>query len=178
MKRELEYERSKPTFDKHTFDKHREYVSNTNLTQGNKVIIKLESPDIEFSPEKVSKFLEEKVNTISFSGKPKDACQPGYHIIIVSISDQSTGQEYLSRSFQVKVVDFAFDHVSRPVISTMTSTVLAISSVTTFILTLLGKIDQTLGLASGATAAAVGTIIYSRFLMFFRRTRPSNIDQL
>ena len=71
------------------------------------------------------------------------------------------------------VVDFAFDHVSRPLLSKTASVFLFIGSFIMFSLTLLEQIDKTIGLTSGTAAAVLSIIIYNNFYALFQRVRPS-----
>lgn len=156
------------------FDKQEssEHIYDTNLAVGNAVKVKLYSPVIDFS-EPAAKKLQAKLNTIHFLGKPKDDCAPGVHQATLAISDEKTGHEYQSANFPVQIVDFAFDHVSRPLLSNLTSLVLGIGSFTIFVLTLLQKIDITLGLASGTTVGALASTLYVRFLWLYERPNVS-----
>ena len=74
------------------------------------------------------------------------------------------------------VVDFAFDHVSRPWLSNLTSVVLGTGSAVAFVLTLLGQVDQTLGLATGGAIGAVAGFIHMRYLSLFKLHRTSVVD--
>jgi hypothetical protein len=71
--------------------------------------------------------------------------------------------------FTVQVVDFAFDHVSQPLLSRSMSVALGIGSLTMFVLTLLGQIDTTFGLTSGTVAGAIAGGIYLRFFTLFQQ---------
>lgn len=136
------------------------------------VVVDLSSQEIEFT-KSVTKKLLHGVNIMEFTGKPKDNCYPGMHWVKLSIIDKETSHEYLSHLFEVKVVDFAFDHVSRPFLSGLLSSFLGLGSLITYILTLLGKVDQVFGLTSGTAAAFVATIIYGRLFDLYRRTKET-----
>jgi len=139
----------------------------TNLMAGIKIRISLSSEDIQFS-EEIIKDLKYEINSVSFTAKPKDSCSPGIHYVRLSLKDNETKQEYKSFTFQVKVVDFAFDHVSKPLLSNLLSIGLGVSSFITFILTFLGQIDKSLGLVSGASSGLIASFIYNRFLKQFK----------
>jgi hypothetical protein len=145
-----------------------ERVEKTELKAGFAVVIKLFSHDIEFS-EEVVKILEAKINEASFTGKPKDNCYPGEHKVRLSIRNKESGHEYLSDTFQVKVVDFAFDHISRPFLSKLISSILGTIAAITYILTFLGQMDATFGFASGTAATAVAGFVFGRFLTMYQR---------
>jgi hypothetical protein len=125
-----------------------EYFSDTGLEIGQEVIVKLFSLGLDFS-EPVVKRLDGELNVINFIGKPKETCHPGIHQVILSVSDSKTNVQYESVSFNVNVKDYAFDHVSRPALSKITSIIVGSGSLVMFILTLLGEIDKTFGLTSG-----------------------------
>jgi mersacidin/lichenicidin family type 2 lantibiotic len=140
------------------------------------VNIRMFSPAIDFSGEKTKVLLEDQLNSLHFTGQPKDTCTPGIHAAVLSITNKKTGQEYKSMSFPVTVVDFAFDHVSSPWLSNLTSAVLGVASAATFVLTFLGQVDQTLGLASGGAAGAVASFIHMRYLSLYKLPRTSVVD--
>lgn len=150
-----------------------EHMFESKLVMGLTVNIKLFSPEIKFSSE-IVKELKDNLNTTNFVAKPDDACYPGTHTILLSVSDKKTGHEYESRQFSVRVVDYAFDHVSRPFVSTVSSVILGIGSLTTFTLTLLGQIDTTVGVTSGTAAGTLASLIYTRFLALYRRPNATS----
>lgn len=151
------------------------YSGDTSLVAGNHVVIELSSQDIEFS-KPVTKHLSDGINDISFTAKPKDAAFVGENRIKLSVTDKETNHEYVSLIFKIKIVDFVFDHISRPLLSQLASFILGLASVVTYTLTLIGKIDETLGLASGTTAAIIATFVYGRFyISFMRSTEKINI---
>ncbi|TVL98064.1 MAG: hypothetical protein CV087_21690 [Candidatus Brocadia sp. WS118] len=145
-----------------------ESIYNTELKFGQVVKIKLFSPDITFS-EPIVKKLDSSLNTMIFLGKPLDTCQPCIHKIVISITDNKTGIEYQAETISVKVVDFAFDHVSRPLLSKVSTVILGASSFVMFILTLLAQIDKTLGYTSGTAAFVLGTVVFANFYKFYQR---------
>jgi hypothetical protein len=150
-----------------------ENVFDSDLIVGMVVVVKVFSPEISFS-ESVTKKLQPDLNTIKLIGIPKDTCHPGLHKTILSISDRESGSEYFSADFEIQVVDFAFDHVSRPFLSKATAVTLGIGSFLTFALTLFGQIDTVFGFASGTTVGAFAGIIYSRYLFVYNKLIVSN----
>jgi hypothetical protein len=151
------------------------YSGDTSLVAGNYVVIELSSQDIEFS-KPVTKRLSDGINDISFTAKPKDTAFVGENKVKLSVTDKETNHEYVSLIFKIKIVDFVFDHISRPFLSQLASFILGLASVVTYTLTLIGKIDETLGLASGTTAAVIATFVYGRFYVsFIRSTEKINI---
>jgi hypothetical protein len=149
-----------------------EHLYDSELTIGRTVQIKLWSPEITF-PNPIKKRLASVVNKVSFLGKPNDDCQPGTHWATLVISDAETGDEIHSINYSVQVVDYAFDHVSRPLLSKTMSFILGISSLTMYLLTLLEQIDTTFGFASGTTAGAVAAFVYVRFLSQYQQLAVS-----
>jgi hypothetical protein len=133
----------------------REEKRRSKIKFGKKIIVKISSADLSFS-EPVKKIIQDPITKITFIGKPHDDCEPGFlHNIKVSVLDAKTEEEfeYLMLN-NVRVVDFAFDHVSRPLLSRVSAVVLGVGSFAMFILTFLEQIDKTVGLTSG-TAAGV-----------------------
>jgi lipopolysaccharide/colanic/teichoic acid biosynthesis glycosyltransferase len=145
-----------------------EYVQQSTISIGQVIKVNFFSPDFVFS-ESVTKEINDGINKITFLGKPKDTCVPGMHKVLVSISDAKTNQEFESLAINVHVVDFAFDHVSRPLLSRVSSAFLGLSSLAMFILTFLQEIDKTFGLTSGTAAAVVALAVYVNFFSVYKR---------
>lgn len=151
-------------FDIHAFD--------SKAQIGQAVKIRLYSPDIEFPEPKIKK-LDLSTNAVTFLAKPKDTCLPDKHKVELSITDSENGVELQSETFNVKVVDFAFDHISRPLISRVSTALLGISSFAMFMLTFLEQIDKTVGLTSGTAAGVLAAVIYTNFYNLYQRIRPT-----
>lgn len=149
-----------------------DHVYDTEIKFGQVIKIKLYSPDITF-PEPISKQLDSPSTSMTFLGKPLDTCQPGEHKVVLSILDNKTNIEYQSETFSVKVVDFAFDHVSQPLLSRTFAIVLGIGSFAMFLLTFLEQIDKTIGLTSGTAAGVLAAIVYANFYSLYQRLHPS-----
>jgi len=137
------------------------------------IILKLFSPEISFS-DIVAKKLGNTVNIARFIGKPKDNCHPGFHHVILSVIDEKENIEIHSITFIVQITDFVFDHISRPFLSQIMSSILGIGSLAMFILTLLGQIDTTFGLASGTTTGILASVVYLRFFSLYQQSNTSN----
>jgi serine/threonine-protein kinase len=148
--------------------KAEEHDYDTGLKPKMSVVIALKSEDIKFS-EPITKELKDTVNSVTFAAKPSKGCSPGIHAVVLSITEPGKGAEYVSMHFCVKVVDYAFGHVSRPFLSNVSSAFLGAGSLATFSLTFLGQMDKTFGLASGTVTATLATAIYSRFFFSYRR---------
>jgi len=153
-------------------ENYTEEVYKTELKYGQVVKVKLFSPDIVFA-EPIIKKLDSSLNTMTFLGKPSDLCEAGEHKVTLSILDNKTNVEYQSETFSVKVVDFAFDHISRPLLSKASTTFLAIGSFAMFVLTFLEQIDKTVGLTSGTAAGVLAAVVYANFYNLYQRIRPN-----
>jgi hypothetical protein len=138
----------------------------SEMSIGQTVKIRLFSPEIIFS-DPVIKKLKGKVNTVKFLGRPNDGCHPGLQRVILSISDSKTGVELQSESFTVRITDFVFDHISRPLLSRTIAAMSFFGSVIMFILTVLNKIDTTFGFVSGTAGVFLAGVVYKRFLSLF-----------
>lgn len=136
----------------------------STLIPGLTVIIKLFSPVINFSDEVLKELQGEYVNRVTFTAKPDNECTPGRQTAVLSIRDSKTNKEYESISFSFIVDDFAFDHISKPILSYVSSGVTGISSLALFTLSFLQKVDATLGIPAGTVGAALA------FLLGFRPT--------
>ena len=143
-------------------------VHPSGVETGDLVVLKLWSAEIEFSGE-VVKRIEHDINQVTIGAKPKDTCHPGAHTVTLSISRKDTGEEISSVDFTVQVVDFAFDHVSRPLLSNVVSGVSGVFGAAAFVVTLFGDIDKALGLTAGTAALAVAAFFQARVWQLFRR---------
>jgi len=150
-----------------------EHTWDVELSKGSKIRIKLSSPVLSFS-DPVIKRVENGLAVARFTAIPNDNCRPGTHYAMLSITDVETQLEYESLSFAVQVADFAFDHVSRPLLSKAMSVVLGIGSLTMFVLTGLEQVDKTLGLTAGTTAAVLTSAILARFWSLFQQPKVTH----
>jgi pSer/pThr/pTyr-binding forkhead associated (FHA) protein len=137
------------------------------LEKGMFVKVKIESAEIEFSAPVVRRLIEPEISII-FTVKPSDSCNPHKTIAKLSICVQESDEELFSAPIDITVVDFVFDHVSRPFIYNLATAFSGLSALVMFILTLFGQIDTTFGLASGATASAVAIAVFIRFTSLFQ----------
>lgn len=147
------------------YDKYNQDIHDINVIPNQNIKIKLNSTDITFS-ESIKKNILDNINKIYFFAKPKDNCSPGKHQILISISNEND-YEIFSYSFEIKVVDFLFDHISRPFVSNLSSVILGIGSFITYILTLFGQLDQTFGLTSGTIAGVLAIFIKLNILRIY-----------
>ncbi len=141
----------------------------TELRVGTTVKVTLFSPEITFFNNPVTKELKHEQNKISILGRPNDSCQPGYHIANLAVSNPQTGTEYQSINFSVQIADFAFDHVSRPLLSRVTAVLLSMGSLNIYMLTLIQQVDTVFGLASGTVGMTLAGAIYFHIQLFYRR---------
>lgn len=148
-----------------------EHVGETELTAGLSVVVALASNALEFQPEKIVKRLKEKINAFEFSGTPKNDCVPGQHPVRLSITDEETSHEYdyEPRTFDVAIVDFAFDHVSRPLLLKAFSGLSFLTAVIMGTLTFLGQVDKALGWPAGTAFVFGGGFLGQRFWSQYRR---------
>jgi uncharacterized protein YegL len=149
-----------------------EHSQFSKIKLGQKVLVKFFSPYFIFSTPD-PKLINSSINTISLSGTPIDNCEIGLHKILISISDVETSLEIESLSIQVRVVDYAFDHFSRPMLSRVSAVVLGVGSFAMFILTFLEQIDKTVGLTSGTAAGVLAAVVYTNFYNLYQRIRTS-----
>jgi hypothetical protein len=149
-----------------------EHIYDTVLEYGQVVRIELYSPDITF-PEPKTKRINLSTNVTTFLAKPMDNCFPGEHSVELSVIENDTNVELQSEVFKVMVVDFAFDHVSRPLLSRVLASVLGIGSLVMYILTLLEQIDKTFGLTSGTAAGVLAIVVYANFYDLYQRIKPN-----
>lgn len=160
----------KSEFQKESFD---EQTKRSFVKFGQKVTVKLESSDFSFS-EPATKIVNDSLIKFAIMGKPNDNSEPGYHSIKASVIDTITGEEldYLILK-HVRVIDFAFDHISRPLLSRASTVILGIGSFAMFILTFLEQIDKTIGLTSGTAAGVLALGIYVSFYNLYQRVHPN-----
>lgn len=145
-----------------------QYIRKSELSKGDKIRVKLFHPDFLFS-DAVTKSIDNSINKIVVLGKPKDNCEPGFHKILVSISDVESEQELESFTFTTNVVDLVFGKISRPLLSKFSAVVLGTGSFTMFALALLEQIDKTVGLTSGTAAGVLTIAISANFYNLYQR---------
>jgi hypothetical protein len=149
-----------------------EHMQLSSIKTGQRLKVKFFSPVIDF-PDPVLKMIDQPVNKVILLGIPKDNCETGFHKISISISDADKGQELESFTITVQVVDFAFDHVSRPLLSRISAVVLGVGSFAMFILTFLEQIDKAVGLTSGTAAGVLAAVVYANFYNLYQRFHPN-----
>jgi hypothetical protein len=151
-------------FKKEPIEEHR---YSTELTQGLSVIVELASPSISFTPPKKTN-LSSQHNSIQFVGMPAVTTVPGRQSVLITIRSADNETEYLSRTFDVQVVDFAFGRVSRPKLEAAISVFSAVGAITMWGLTLMEQIDVTWGWTAGAAAAGASAFFVARIQWLYR----------
>jgi len=102
------------------------------LKHQSRVLLELSSPAMEFvAPNPVCKDISMIGAETTILGRPKEGTRPGTHDGVLRIRDPDTHGEHLAIPFQMNIVDYSFDHVSRPLI--MRATAVAIGIMTLII---------------------------------------------
>lgn len=130
------------------------------LRPGTIVQISLSSPAMRFSGP-VRKPIPAAGCDTSFTGKPSAAALPGAHSALLTISDESGSNELLSVPFQIRIVDYAFDHVSRPMIGRVAAGLAGVASAAVLILALITKTDLVLKAGAGAMGLAMSAFVFT-----------------
>lgn len=129
------------------------------LEPGMQVAVSLSSSAIRFSPEKMIQ-LRNNLNVVSFNALPELEFSQGWQVGLVSIRASETQFEYESVPFACRIDDYAFGHISKPLVSYVTSSIMVLIAIVLGSLTYIGKIDKAMGVAAGvgitAGAAFVG----------------------
>jgi serine/threonine protein kinase len=150
-----------------------EYRQPSLVNPRQKVRAKMFSHAFDFS-EPITRALDQDINVFKFLGTPKDSCVQGFHKILISISDEVSGQEIESITITAQVVDFAFDHISRPLLSRISASILSVGSFVMFLMGLLEQIDTTLGITGGTAAGVLAVFVYGNFYNLYQRIRLTN----
>lgn len=150
-----------------------EHVDIIKLKTGQKIRLSFSSPVLKFSSAIIKK-IDKDISIAHYTVIPQDNCRPGNHYVTLSIQDAETQIEYESISFTVRVVDFAFDHISRPLVSKVASAILGASSLIMFALTALEQVDKTFGLTSGTAAAVLTSTVMINFWSLFKQPKISS----
>ncbi len=143
------------------------------MVSGKTVRVELYSSALIFS-KAVVKTLDLKLNEIAFTVIPSENCTPGRQFALLSIEDANTEEEYVSISFDLIVDDYAFDHVSKPFLSFVSSASAGVGSIALFVLTYLQQIDTTLGVPAGTAAAAAAAFWGIRPKILYNQNQAIN----
>ncbi len=151
--------------------KERDYrttIESTDLAVGVTVTIKIECPGIEFGlPTTV--MITDQATKIPILAKPLPTCEVGKHMANLSICAQESNIELFALLFEIQVVDYVVDHISRPFVLGLTTIVSGLGGLMMFILVFFGQVDTTFGLASGTTISVVSILTNWQFNSLFRR---------
>lgn len=140
----------------------------TNIQINTLVAVKIECHGIKFtSPITVE--VEDKVTELIFLAKPEDTCEVGHQMAKLSICDNKTGQEIFSLPFEIQVVDFVVDHISRPLILKLAAGISGLGGVVMYAMTLFEQVDKTTGLTSGTAFSVAAIAAYLLFNNLFQR---------
>jgi serine/threonine protein phosphatase PrpC len=130
--------------------------------------VSLSSPDFEFSEPKTIQITESPI-IMTYIGKPKAECSSGQHAILFTIQEEKTRLELFSEVFDVKVEDYLFGFLSRPLLSRMLSILLSLISIIMYLLTFTEQIDKSFGLTTGTAGLFLAGLVFA-----FLRSRYSN----
>jgi len=146
----------------------------TDLQEQTRVQIELVSQAIDFSSP-VTLELSGSTCCARFVARPREDSLVLNQTIKVLIRETESGGERYSGFIQMKITDYVFDHISRPVFSRCMSAILAVGSLITFFLTNWGKLSHAFGLTTSATAFVLGSGLFGislRDLVFQKRSSP------
>lgn len=149
-------------------DEYRTNVYPTDLEPELAVTVSIECPGFKTS-RPVTVTVSDRLKEIKLLVKPDDDVEVGKHIAKLTILDKETDVELFAVFFEVQVVDFVFDHISRPLVLKFATAISSFSAIVMFVLSFFGQIDTTFGLASGTAIGAVGFTAYAQFNNMFRR---------
>ena len=142
-------------------------MNSQNLNK-NKRTVSFSSPEIEFS-EPVHKAISQSGAEVAFWARPKELAKPGTHSGVLTIRDSSSHTQYESVAFEAQIVDYAFDHISRPLLGNMMTFAVGAGSLLTFVLGLMGQIEKTFGLTSGTVGGAIAAFIFTGVFRFYKQ---------
>jgi hypothetical protein len=164
-RRDYAVSRMQSTFDETAYD---ERIADSELPIGNTVRLVLSSPDVDFGEAKRKVISKHGVEGV-FWAKPRDTATPGLHTGVLSITDVDGEIEYESLPFQIRIVDYAFDHVSRPRFGQVTSACLAVLAVGALGFVLVTRTYEVIGSVTSALVAVLAGVIAARTNALFSR---------
>jgi hypothetical protein len=137
------------------------------LRQGAKVRISLTSQSVDFAAPVWKRIVSAGIDT-TFQGTPKASAPPGINVAVIAICDED-GVEILSLPFDIYIVDYAFDHVSRPFAGGVIGGVAGALAVCMLVLALIMRTGQVLTAISGAIGLALSGLVFAWINSLFRR---------
>ncbi|MFM8320703.1 MAG: Hsp70 family protein [Chloroflexota bacterium] len=153
------------------------YETRTQTTQvaaGETVQVKIDCPGIEFSSPTTVR-VNDEITQLIFLARPTDGCQVGSHMAKLAVCRAGSGVELFASVFEIRVVDFVIDHISRPLALKSVSVISGLGAAVMYLLTLFGQIDTTIGLASGTTIGVFSLAVYTQFNLWFQQMRHVSI---
>jgi hypothetical protein len=155
-------------FDGIDYTRKEGQLESTSMT----VQVKLSSPVMVFSPP-VVRTISVHGSDIDFTGEPIDSVSPGKHTGLLSISDEKGEVQFMTLAFNMTIFDYAFDHMSRPIVGRATGVVLGLISLSFFVLGLLTQTARITETVSGAFGTLLAGFIFARINSQYRTTAIS-----
>lgn len=146
----------------------------TNVELDTKVTVSIHCPGLEFSAP-VTVIVSESPSQVVFVVKPQDTCEVGKHLAKLAIVEHGTDVELFELVFEIRVVDFVIDHISRPLVLKGVAFLSGLGGLVMYLLTFFGKVDSTFGLTSGTAIGAFGLAVYWQFIHWFQRAQSPGI---
>lgn len=161
------------------FGKEREEAKDEiAASKGDSLRIRIESPAFQSVSPDQQITLDSDLNLVTYIAKPEDNCRLGKQQGLLTIVDAKSGDTLLSLPFTILVVDYAVDHISRPLLSKAASVVLAGGSLLTFILTYLQHLDKTFGMTAGGATCLIAAALFGRSWALFERRKAAPATNL
>ncbi len=153
-------------------------IESAELHQGMTVEIVLTSQSIGFDQAGVKKMIGKDVTHVWLNGRPIDNVVPGTHEGILRIKEPTKQVELVSLPFSVEISDYAFDHVSQPVVGRIAASITGLGSLAIWFLTAMGHLDKALGWTSGSVALAVAGLLLRHLSVSYKRPDISAVGTL
>lgn len=149
---------------------HSEVTADSSLDTGMTVELELSSPAVEFaSPKHI--VLSPAGAHGAFWAKARDSATPGKHSGTLTIRDVATKIEFESVPFEMNIVDYAFDHVSRPRLAQLLTVSTAVVALSAFVYSMVTQTHQVVGAVTGAVGGVISGFIAARMAgLYVRRT--------
>jgi hypothetical protein len=136
------------------------------LRHQSQVLLELSSPAMEFAaPNPVRKVVSKAGAETVVLGCPKEGIRPGLHDGKLRVYDPDTEQEHLAFAFEMNIVDYSFDHVSRPLV--LRAVAVAVGLATLFVVGF-GLVTQ-IGLVVEIVVGALGTVLTVAIIAWMNR---------
>jgi hypothetical protein len=133
-----------------------------------KIVVKLSCPAMKFEEPVHLAVAREGVRT-TFLGQPTEGAAPGRHDAVLNIRDAARDYEILSIPFSIDIVDYAFDHVSRPVLGRISGIAVGALSLGIIITALVTQTGEVITAAGGAAGGALSAFIFARLNSQYQR---------